>query len=411
MALFAYKAATAGVGESGVLTADDPAHARQLLRDRGLVIHDLRPARRGGQGITWGKWLSLGRRRAGEAQMTAFVRELATLLAVGVPMTAALDTIIRQTRGVGFPGAGGMRATLLDVRDRVAGGAGLAATMREHGPPFDELAVSMVEVGGASGTLETVLEQLASFKERSRQLKGKLTNALIYPCIVLTMAVLITLLLMTFVIPGILEPLTRAGKELPLITLVVKGMSDLLLGYWWALLALVVLAVATAAALWRSASVRLAAHRAILKTPLLGDAVRKQETSRIALVVSTLMRSGVHFLPAVEIAQRSTRNLAIRGALIRCGAAVHAGQDIADALEPTDAFPPAAVQVFAVGQKTGRLEEMLQRLASDYDAQVATAAQRFTSLLEPAMILLLAVFVGFIAFATILPILEAGHVL
>ena len=138
---------------------------------------------------------------------------------------------------------------------------------------------------------------------------------------------------------------------------------------------------------------------------------RKQAVTRIALVVSTLMKSGIVFVRAIQIAQRSTRNRVLRDALLRCETAVQGGRDIAQALEATGAFPAVVVQIFSVGQQSGRLEEMLDRLAVDYDRQVALAAQRLTAVLEPVLILVLAVVVGFIAFATILPILEAGNVL
>jgi len=156
--------------------------------------------------------------------------------------------------------------------------------------------------------------------------------------------------------------------------------------------------------------IRFAWHRAQLKIPIVGDLIRKQAIARIAVIVSTLMKSGLVFLRGIEIAGRATRNLVLKRALEDCGQAVQAGRDISDALQSTGAFPPMVVQIFSVGQHSGRLEEMLDRLATDYDRQVNTIANRFTSVLEPVLIIILALVVGFVAFATVLPLLEAGNV-
>lgn len=401
MAVFAYKACQRGVGElTGTIVADSPRHARDLLRERDMVIHDVTPLR---STQTW-RWRSMRWGTSHRVQVVAFIRELATLLAVGIPILQALDTLAKQHKGR-------FHHVLLRLRDRVAAGVGLADAMRDQPHVFDELAVNMVEVGERSGTLEEVLERLADFRERAQQLRGRIGGALIYPCIVLAMAIVITLLLMTFVVPNILQPLLQTGRELPAITLIVKSASDFLIAYWWVPAVMLLAAVVGVAILLRTDRVRVAWHRGQLRIPILGQIIRKQAIVRIALIMSTLMRSGIVFLSAAAIAQRSTANRVMREALASCEQAVHAGRDIAQALEATGAFPPTVVQVFSVGQQSGRLEEMLERLALDYDRQVQSAAQRFTSLLEPIMILVLAVMVGVIAFATILPILEAGHVL
>ena len=182
-----------------------------------------------------------------------------------------------------------------------------------------------------------------------------------------------------------------------------------MLTWWWALL----LGVATVALVFllflRSPGGRLQLHRFLLKLPLLGDLIRKQAIVHVAVVLSTLLRSGIVFVRALQIAQRTTGNLVLRDAMRRCEVAVSAGEDIGDALERTEAFPPMVVQVFALGQQSGRLEEMLDRLAVAYEQQVSSAAQRFTAVLEPALIVTLALFVLFIVMATVLPILEAGN--
>jgi general secretion pathway protein F len=398
MAVFAFKATDQATGDlTGTIAADTPRQARDLLRQRGLIVKDLSEAR-GRAGA------AKPSRRAGGSryQSTLFIRELSTLLGVGVPLLEALDTIARQHEGR-------FHATVLLLRDRVAAGSSLASAMREQPETFDDLCVNITEVGEDAGTLDAALERLAEFRERSQQLKGRVSTALIYPAIVLATALFASMFLMTFVVPKILEPLIEQGQPLPLPTRVVKGVSDFILAWGWLLLIIVIAGVAAVAAALRTNAGRWWWHRTVLRLPLVGELARKQAIVRIAIVVSTLLKSGIVFLRALEIAQRTTRNLVLRDALERGGKAITAGEDIAVALEETSAFPPMVVQVFALGQQSGRLEEMLDRLATTYDQQVNTAAQRLTAILEPLLIILLAILVLFIVMATVLPILEAGN--
>lgn len=408
MAVFTYKALTPdGPGNTdvtGTITADSPSQARQQLRERGLTIYELVTSRR----TRWPKRYQWLNKRRYSGNTVEFIRELSTLLTVGTPMVGALDTIIKQ-QGTG--GRSGFRHLIIRIREQVAAGSTLSDAMRDEPEAFDDLSVNLVAMGEQSGTLDTVLDRLAEFKERSQQFRGKIGGALIYPCIVLVMAVLITLLLMTFVVPNILAPLIQAGRPLPWITWLVKTFSDGLIGYWWLLLIGVIIGVSTLTAILRTHRGRLTWHRWQLSMPLVGSLVRKQAVVRIALIISTMMRSGLVFLKALEVAKQSSNNLIIQKALDDCKDAVHGGRDIAEALDQSGVFPPTVVQVFALGQQSGRLEDMLDRLAEGYDKQVTSATQRLTAVLEPVMILLLAVVVGMIAFATVLPILEAGHVL
>ena len=386
---------------TGVVAADTPRQARDVLRGRGLAVLDLKEQ---GKPRAAASASLLTRRRWGRTRVASLVRELSTLLGVGMPLLEALDTLAAGHKG-------GVHGVLLALRERVAAGASLAEAMRDHPEAFDEPTVQMTEVGQSAGRLDEVLEQVATFHERAAQLRGRIGAALLYPAIVLGFGVMVSVFLMTYVVPNLLDSLIEADRPLPWITRVVKGVSDFLLGYWWALLlgggavAMVLgMGIRTRRGRWWLAV-------ATLRLPLVGDLLRKGAIVRIAFVVSTLMRGGVSFERAVEVAGHATRNAVLRRALERCGTAVRAGRDIGPALEASGVFPPTVVQVFALGQSSGRLEEMLDRLAVDYDRQVQSAASHLTAALEPVLIVLLAVVVGTIAFATILPILEAGRVL
>jgi type II secretory pathway component PulF len=414
MAVFSYKAIDGNDAPvRGTVVADTARQARDLLRGRGLEIEKVAQARRsGGEVKRAGLFQALGGlpgrlplRRSDAGGVTTFIRELATLLSVGLPLLESMDTIIRQQRGP-------FRTALQRLRDRVSSGVGLADAMAEDPGLFDNLCVTITRVGESAGTLDGVLEQLADFREKSARFRNRVANALLYPAIVLLTGIGVSLFLMTFVVPNLLEALTDSGKALPLPTRIVKAGSDLLIHRWWALLLGAGLVVALGTALVSTPRGRLGWHRLQLRIPVIGELIRKQSIGRVVMVLSTLLRSGVVFEQAIKIAQRTTGNLVIRAALVRCEQAVKAGGDISASLDGDDAvFPPTAVQVFAVGQQSGRLESMLERLARDYDRQVDTGAARLVAVLEPVMIVMLAVIVGTIAFATILPILEAGDVL
>jgi type II secretory pathway component PulF len=413
MAVFTYKATDSHNEVIGTIAADTPRQARDLLRERGLIVRDLAgyespskpaaakaPSKRASLEFRLPfKSLFRGNLRH---HSTSFIRELSTLLSVGVPLLEALETISKQHQGR-------FQAAVLLLRDRVSAGISLGGAMREQPEVFDELCVNITEVGEDAGTLDTSLERLAEFRERAEQLKGRVSTALIYPIIVSTIAVFASIFLMTFVVPRILEPLVEQGLPLPFPTRVVKGISDFLVTWWW-LIALVIFgAVSAFGAFLRSAEGRLRWHRFVLRIPVFGDLVRKQAIVRIAVVLGTLLKSGIVFVRALQIAQRTTTNLVIRDALKRCETAIVAGGEISVALEETKAFPPMVVQIFSLGQQSGRLEEMLDRLATAYDQQVSSAAQRLAAIMEPALIVMLALVVLFIVMATVLPILEAGN--
>lgn len=400
MTVFAYKAADVDASEiSGTIVADSPRQARDLLRDRSLTVHQMVEVA-SQTNIHW--WNRRG--SASRAKLTGFFRELSTLLAVGIPLLEAIDTLAEQYTGR-------LRATLLMLRERIAAGSSLADAMGQQPAVFDELSVIMTEVGEDSGSLETTLGELGEFRQRGEQVKGRIATAALYPCIVLMVGLAVTIFLMTYVVPGLLSGLAQAGKPLPAPTRIVKAISDFLIHHPAPLLTAVAGLIVGVVSLMRTGPGRRLWHRSQLRIPILGELIRKQAIARIAVIVSTLMRSGLVFLRGLQVARRATRNRVLADALGVCEKAVQAGQDISESLATTGAFPPMVVKIFSVGQQSGRLEEMLDRLAEDYDRQVATTASRFTSVLEPVLIILLAILVGFVALATILPLLEAGNVL
>lgn len=398
MPVFSYRAAGPDAKAIlGSVVAETPRQARDELRGRGLLVEEIRQEQ-ASRRRSWLPW------RRHDARLPAIIRELATLLSAAIPLADAIQTVSSQQRGP-------LGRCLTELGDRVTSGSGLADAMREQPHVFDELTVQMVEVGENAGNLDVVLDQLADFRERYVQFKDRVTTALFYPVVVLSMGVLVSLFLMTFVVPMLLDNLLQAGQTIPWPTRVLRFGSDLLRrhGIWIGLGGAALLA-SWLAFLQTGAGKRFW-HRVLLRLPVFGPLARKQEVARAALIISTLMESGLVFLQSLEIATRAVRNVVLRDALTQLHSKVLTGRDIGEAMRGGTEFPPLVVQIFTVGQQTGRLEPMLARLAADYERQVASQSMRMATVIEPVLIVALAVFVGFILFATMLPILEAGNVM
>lgn len=401
MPIFAFEAVDSAARDlRGTIAADSPREARDKLRAQGYLVEAIhsKQAKAAGHRRLFER---SGRYSAG---LTEVIRDLATLLGTGINLADALDTLAAQH-------AGRLQTSLLGLRERVTGGSSLSEAMQAEPAIYDELTVQMVSVGENSGTLDKVLDRLAEFRERYLMFKDRVTTALIYPVIVVGLAVIVSVFLMTVVLPMLLENLIESGHPLPWPTRVLKAMSDLATGHgWWLLLAAVGSGTGLVAVVRTSWGQRRW-HQLLFRLPLLGPLVKKQEIARAAIVISTLMKNGIVFVEAARIAARVSKNVLLKDALEEIRTRVQAGRDIGDALATTGVFPPLVALIFNVGQQTGKLEEMLDRLAEGYERQVASATARLTAAIEPILIVVLAVFVGFILFATILPILEAGNVL
>jgi type II secretory pathway component PulF len=397
MAVYTYNAVD-GVSSAtrGTIVADTPYQARCLLRERGLTVTGVSPAADDLR----------SRKRASRRQrleVTALIRDTATLLAAGIPLLDTLKTLSEQQ-------SRGLKSVVQQLADSVAAGESLADAMGRHGGFFDELCTSVVRVGENTGAMEQSLQRLAQFREKVHRLRSRVTTAMVYPAVVCVVGLAVGVFLMTYVVPNLLGALRQSGRELPAVTRVVQSASELLRNWWWALLAGAAGVAAAVKALLRTEAGKLARDRLVLRIPVLGDLVRKEITSRLAVVLAALLRGGLQFVDALKITRRTIPNRVFRRALDDYERAVTAGKDVAEPLRATGVFSPMVVQMLAVGQQSGQLEEMLEQLADAYDQQVSVATQRFTAVLEPLLIVLLAVGVGFIAFATILPILEISNV-
>lgn len=403
MAVFAYQGLNRTHSKvKGTILADSPRHARDQLRDQGIIVQAISSQERFGRSTHSWNSFKLGKRRA-RNQWGLAAHELSMLLSAGIPLLESLDALAQQHRGA-------LRTAILNLRDRVEAGSSLADAMSEQTDVFDPASIRLIEVGENAGTLELVLSEVADYKLQLSEFKDKITTALAYPVFLACFGLAAMIFLMTSVMPPLLESLQETLTVLPWPTRLAKTMSDILVQYgWWILTGMVAMIVI--GCLWfQTERGKLFVDRIALKVPIIGPLILKQSVARAAMIVGLLSRGGVLLTTAVQLAAKSTSNSVIRRALVQAERDMTAGEDIAVSLERSNCFPPIAIRFFSVGQESGKLDEMLQKLARDYNVQVSTASARITAFIEPVMILILAVAVGFLLLATILPILEAGNV-
>lgn len=329
----------------------------------------------------------LGRRAA----VTLWSRSAATLLGAGLP----LDRVLGFTAAhVGHPE---LTEALKQVRRSVQGGASLADALMEHPRFFDPLFIATVSAGESSGALETVFQRLAEHLEESAELRSQVRSALLYPALMAVVGSLGVILLLGFVIPRFATILSDVGGSLPFTTRLLMMASAVVTQGWWAWLLLAaaaayVIPTALARPAWRRRW-----HAARLELPWVADLERKYVTARFARTLGLVLRSGISVLPALKIARNSAGNLVIQDGLERASAAVAEGSALAPALAST--LPPLAVQMIAVGEESGHLEELCLRVADSYDSEVRRSLRTAVALIEPAMILLFGSLVGFVALA------------
>ncbi len=400
MAAFEYEALDAGGKRTrGLLSADSEAAARRELRRRRLA--PLSVSRAGEGGAKRGFFESLfGPAPMKARDLTGATRQLATLIGAGMPVEEAVGVVGSQASGT--PTA----RVLLGVRAKVTEGERLSDAMAAHGRSFPAVYRAMVAAGEGAGGLGQVLDRLADYLEKAEQFKRKVGSALIYPGVLGTMAILVVVFLLTFIVPRISEQLTSMGQTLPAITAFVIGLSDGMAQIWPFLLAgVLTLVVASALALRREA-VRTARDSLFFKLPLLGGFIGKVEAARFARTMGILIEAGAVLPDALRASRRAAGNLAFRDMLASVIEQVETGRGLADALRATKAFPAILVYMVAAGERSGRLADMFERAADHLEADVDGAVSTGLSLLEPGIIIFMAGIVLTIVLAILLPMIQ-----
>jgi general secretion pathway protein F len=407
MPVYNYKALKEdGGADAGVIDADSPKDARLKLKNRRLHVTDLQTVGGGGEkpgAIRKRRFKFFARRRP--EQIAMLTRQLATLLGSGIPMIGALTALIDQVE------YRDLQAAMMDVREKVSQGGTLSDAMGGHPVYFSELYVNMVRAGEAGGNLDKVLFRVADYMHAQNRTRAKVTAALTYPVIMLLIGTGVVVILLTYVVPKIMEVISKQGKAaLPLPTEILLAVSGFMGKYWWLLLAGIVGTVVGYAHARNTKAGRLWTDTMKLRIPVLGSLIKKAAISRFAITFATLLESGLPVLEAMGVVRKVVDNELLAETLDMVRQKIAEGADIATPLKQSKVFPPVVGYMIGVGEESGRLEELLKKTAEAYDEEVDVAAQKMTALLEPLMIVVMSIVVGFIVLSIMLPILEMSNI-
>lgn len=402
MAVFEYSALDAsGKKVSGIIDADSAAAARQKLRAARIFPVSVHEAR-AGEVKPERQPFSLGRRRRRirPAEAAMLTRQLATLLGAGFPLVPALDTLLSQGRSHTF------NRILAQVKDSVVAGSSFAAALARYPGTFSTLFINMVRAGETSGTLEIVLDRLAEIGEKQEELKNRIRSAMTYPLLMLAVGLLVLFFLLTYIVPSITAIFSDMNQVLPAPTRFLIRLSALVQSGWWLLLLVVAGLVVLVRMLGKTAKGRFLIDRSLLRLPAVGALVRKMAVARFSRTLGSLLENGVVLLAALEIVKNVVGNVLLADAVAAAAREVGKGQGLGNALAASRVFPDLPIQMISVGEQSGQLEAMLYKVADVYENEVQATILRMTSLLEPVMILLMGIVVGFIVLAICLPIFE-----
>ncbi|WP_312225718.1 GspF family T2SS innner membrane protein variant XcpS [Stutzerimonas nitrititolerans] len=401
MAAFEYVALDPrGRQQKGLIEADSPRQARQLLRDKQWSPLEVKQARAressGTGGFSFGRGLSA-------RDLALVTRQLATLVQAALPIEEALRAAAAQS------GSQKIKSMLLAVRGRVMEGHSLAASLREYPSAFPELYRATVAAGEHAGHLGLVLDQLADYTDQRQQSRQKIQLALLYPVILLVASLAIVVLLLGYVVPDVVKVFVNTGQELPALTTGLIAVSEVVQRWGWLImLGIVALAIGMRQVL-RDPSIKLRWHSFILRLPLVGRLVRATNTARFASTLAILTRSGVPLVDALGIAAAVIGNLRIRERVVEAAQRVREGGSLTRALEATGEFPPMMLHMIAAGEKSGELDQMLARTARNQENDLAAQISLLVGLFEPFMLVFMGAVVLVIVLAILLPILSLNQ--
>lgn len=397
MAVFDYVAADAkGRTVIGAVAANDEAAARAQLERRRLLPLELAPSRGGAANEAADR---PGRQKLGARHLTLVTRQLATLITV-TPLEEALRTIALQAERPN------VKRVLNGVHVGVLEGYRLSDAMRRQGAAFPPLYRAMVAAGEGSGALASILSRLADLLEREQQVKGKVLTALIYPIVLAVVALGVIAALMVLVVPKVVDQFESMNQSLPLLTRMVIGLSNVMIGWGWLAVLLIGLGVLGGAAALRNPAARLAFDGWLLRAPVIGRLTRDLHAARMARTLSTMIASGVPVLEGLTITARTVPNRRLRRATEDMAEAVREGGALSAAMRRAGVFPPILVHMTASGEGSGRLEPMMERAAEYLEREFETFTAVMLSLLEPAIIVVMGGVVATIVLSILLPILQ-----
>ncbi|WP_462320436.1 type II secretion system F family protein [Halochromatium sp.] len=346
-----------------------------------------------------------GKKKITAADISVFSRQLATMMASGVPLVQSFDIV---GRGHDNPS---MQELLLTIKADIESGTSMAAALRKFPAYFDDLVCNLVAAGEQAGVLDVLLDKIATYKEKTESIKGKIKKAMFYPAAVILVAIVVTVVIMLFVIPQFKELFSSFGADLPGFTLLVIAISDFMREFWWLMAAgIAALVYAVIAAFKRSKAFRDAVDRLSLRLPVIGPILHKAAVARFARTLSTMFAAGVPLVDALDSVSGATGNVVYADAVRKMREEVATGQSLQLAMRQASLFPHMVIQMTAIGEESGALDAMLAKVADFYEEQVDNAVDALSSLLEPLIMVVIGGLVGSLVIAMYLPIFKLAAV-
>ncbi len=409
MPQFTYEGKTrTGEVKKGTIDAPSRAAVTAQLRKQNITPTTIKESKKGGGGgleRSMSLNLALFQPSVNQKDVVVFARQFATMIDAGLPLVQCLEILASQQDNPTF------KKVLFEVKADVEGGSTFAEALSKHPKIFDELFVSLIEAGEIGGILDTILNRLAIFLEKSIKLKRQIKGALIYPSAIITVAAIVTIVILIFVIPTFQKMFEGFDAALPLPTQIVIAVSTFVQNY----IALIIVGLIALGfglrQLYQTENGRKVMDAMALKAPLVGPIIRKSAVARFTRTLGTMVSSGVPILEALTITAKTSGNRTIETAILQTRSSISEGKTIAEPLAESKAFPPMVVQMIAVGEATGSMDTMLQKIADFYEDEVDTAVKGLTSLLEPALMLFLGITVGGLIVSMYLPIFKLATVI
>ena len=387
-----------GNRSKGKIDAENVAIAKSLLRKQG--INPNKVSKQSSMSLLGNK-----NKPIKPLDIAFFTRQMATMMKSGVPLLQGLEIVANGTEKVK------LKELTYDIRNEVNGGSDFSTALSRHPKYFDELTCSLVRAGEQSGALETMLDRIATYKEKIESLKAKIKKAMTYPAAVVAVGIIVSAILLVKVVPQFQDIFRSFGADLPAFTLFVIGLSDLAQQYWFfALIGFVMLGFGFTKLMEKSQKFHDAVDRFVLKIPVLGAILYKAAIARFARTLSTTFAAGVPLVAALDSASGAAGNVVFRTAIIQIRNGVSTGQSLQNATNMTGIFPAMVTQMIAIGEEAGSLDTMLDKIASFYEEEVDNAVDNLSSLLEPLIMVVLGTLVGGLVIAMYLPIFQLGNV-
>lgn len=397
MPIFTYKIKIKGKDVEGEVEAENEKSAITQLRQKNIRVDKVK--KKSAPSALFGP----KKQKITDRDMVLFTRQFSTMVDAGLPLVQCLDILGKQADNRTFG------EIILAVKGNIEVGGNLSDSMRKHPQAFDALYCNMVEAGEAGGILDTILQRLAQYIEKAAGLKKKVKSAMVYPGVIVSVAVGVVSFLMVFVIPAFATMFSGGGAELPVPTAIVMGVSDFFRTKWYLLFGGTFGFFYLFKKTYATERGRIEIDRQALKMPVVGILIRKVSVAKFTRTLGTLISSGVPIIEALDICARTAGNKIVEFAIFKTIDSIKEGETIAAPLSRSNVFPPMVIQMIDVGEASGALDAMLGKIADFYDEEVDTAVAGLTALLEPMLMVFLGIIVGFIVVAMYLPIFKMGE--